>query len=97
MIAVQYALGSISWEAGIATWAPIDGEPDPTEEARVAKLFSEPALGRESDDVDGAIAEIPVIVPPGSADHARAVIFDLPHVVYLIDDEPEPEGAFDVA
>lgn len=79
---------AVSYRDGFVLWAP-DGVlvlADPREVVRVERLFGRPAIVRRSTTGDdGLIAEEFVTVPPGSAEHARGVLWTLPDVALIGD------------
>lgn len=93
MIVARYALGVIFWQDGGYLWASDDGEPNQREEERIARLFSEPAPGREADATeDGTLIDTIVDTVPGTPEHARAVLYQLPHVEIVLDEGETAEG-----
>lgn len=80
----------VTYDRGVVTWA--DGRAlvtaSPAEARRVERLFTKPATVRESVVEEGMIGEAFVRVKPGSARHARGVLYTLPGVRLVVDDEP---------
>lgn len=75
---------TIAWERGTLDVI----EATETQEARIRRAFSKPARARRSVVVDGGgIEERLEKVAPGSADHARAVIYAMKDSRILLDNE----------
>lgn len=75
---------TISWEKGRLDVLEASG----VEETRIRRAFSKPARVRRSVEIDGGgIEERLEKVAPGSADHARAVIYAMKGSRILLDNE----------
>lgn len=84
MIAAYFRGGTLVFESGRTTVVGTTHEI----EARVQARFAKSALGRESTEIEfGGIGEDRPKLAPGSAAHARAVIFGLPEAHIVLDDE----------
>lgn len=75
---------TITWDAGRVDVL----EASDTQEARIRRAFTKPARVRRSVTLDdGTVEERLERVAPGSADHARAVIYSMRGSRVLLDNE----------
>lgn len=84
MIIARFRGGIVSWAGGEL----VVTDASPEVERRIRRMFAKPMPVRQSVDlVEGGIGEDFVKEAPGSAAHARAVIYTLPGVQLVLDDE----------
>lgn len=92
MIAARYSMGRVFFEQGPElTYSAAPGVTPAeyvAERDRLAQLFAKPArVAVSSEPEPGAIADGSRMIPPGSADHARAVMQSLDGAVIELDED----------